>query len=807
MPLYAYQERVKNLLQQGQSVILQAPTGAGKTRAALAPFIESFFTASPDAFPRKCIYSVPMKVLANQFVAEYEAQAASYNRRFRELLRVNIQTGDRPQDSKFESDLIFTTIDQTLSSFLNIPYGLGKRQANLNAGAILSSYLVFDELHLFDPDTTLPTTLEMLKMLKGITPFIVMTATFSASMLTQLAQQLDAVVVPEDAEARQAMTQIGAQVGKDRRFYAVDEGLTAVSVLKHPVPRTLCICNTVQSAQRLYDELTQAVPDDGSVELRLLHSRYYKTDRDQKEDWIRAQFGIPQTDYTEKRLIQIATQVIEVGVDATCDVLHTELSPASSLLQRAGRCARRAHEVGKVFVYLPRDDEGQPYYVPYGIGARGRTLCEQTWHALQNGRFTDTPLSFTHEQQLINQVHQPIDEQILQELKQNRHQRREDMLNAMRVYDDGRSQIPHLIRDVDNRLVFIHPNPRQDEWLQKTPWVYDGFGLYPNMIRRAFVELQAEGLMWGVKAVDEDPESSSSRQVYQWYPLYDVGEIYQSPIIAVHPSIAHYDALRGFQFRHADDETTIAPRQQKQRRWERYTYERETYAEHIIGLYRAYQGGVHPHPPLQDEVAYVVKRLEENGRFPSGTLDTIFRLLFVCHDLAKLSQGWQTWAHQWQAQVGQFYDGADMSLPPTYMAAHTDFDPAHEAQRQAQRQMPPRPNHAGESAMAMLDILDHYCDNDALYYAAVTAVARHHTPTVTSHQAYTHHPAAHQAIQEALRTVGFDEQDAQHIPQEVSQEETLSNHLITLEHGLERHLYFLLVRVLRLADQRSQVKG
>jgi len=221
MTLYPYQKQVKKLLLAGKSVILQAPTGAGKTRAALAPFINVFFDLEPHQFPRKCIYSVPMKVLANQFNAEYKELAESYDRRFREKLNVTIQTGDHPEDNKFEGDLIFTTIDQTLSSFLNIPYGLGNRLANINAGAVMSSYLVFDELHLYDPDTTLPTTLEMLKMLKGITPFIVMTATFSSSMLQELGDLLGAVVVPnpEKSTERAAMAQIGSQVGKNPDRY------------------------------------------------------------------------------------------------------------------------------------------------------------------------------------------------------------------------------------------------------------------------------------------------------------------------------------------------------------------------------------------------------------------------------------------------------------------------------------------------------------------------------------------------------------------------------------------------------------
>ena len=80
MPLYPYQERVKQLVQSGQSVVLQAPTGAGKTRAALAPFIESFFDRPSEAFPTKCIYVVPMRVLAHQFVIEYQEYAERYLR-------------------------------------------------------------------------------------------------------------------------------------------------------------------------------------------------------------------------------------------------------------------------------------------------------------------------------------------------------------------------------------------------------------------------------------------------------------------------------------------------------------------------------------------------------------------------------------------------------------------------------------------------------------------------------------------------------------------------------------------------------
>ncbi|MGQ9492099.1 MAG: DEAD/DEAH box helicase, partial [Anaerolineae bacterium] len=257
MPLYEYQERVKDLLLTGRSVVLQAPTGSGKTRAALAPFIEAFFDLPDDAFPKQCLYSVPMRVLAGQFYREYRRYAERYERVHRRSLDVRIQTGERAEDPEFLGDLVFATLDQTLSSALGVPYSLSTGEANVNVGAVLGSYLVFDEFHLFPPEAT-QATLQLLRLVGRLAPFLLMTATFSQTMLAAIGELLGAevVVVPPE-EVASIETRQGELARKQRRFEVASDELSAEAVRSAHERRSLAVCNTVDRAIELYGRLVE----------------------------------------------------------------------------------------------------------------------------------------------------------------------------------------------------------------------------------------------------------------------------------------------------------------------------------------------------------------------------------------------------------------------------------------------------------------------------------------------------------------------------------------------------------------------
>ncbi|MFN6455771.1 MAG: DEAD/DEAH box helicase [Nostoc sp. EfeVER01] len=178
-------EAIAKLLQR-QDILLRAPTGSGKTETAIAPFL--FAKALNIDFPNKLIYVVPLRTLANSLRQRTEILVTNWEKVYpsSRSLAVTLQTGENPEDPRFEGDIVFCTIDQMLSSFLNIPYSVGRGSANVNSGAIFASYLVFDELHLLDPDRSFATVLKVLQQVKGISPFLLMTATLTNELATQI---------------------------------------------------------------------------------------------------------------------------------------------------------------------------------------------------------------------------------------------------------------------------------------------------------------------------------------------------------------------------------------------------------------------------------------------------------------------------------------------------------------------------------------------------------------------------------------------------------------------------------------------
>ncbi len=872
MRLYPYQERVLSAIQSGRNVILQTPTGTGKTLAALVPYFQNLDRYAERDYPADaplsltCRYAVPMRVLASQFEREYRnhfsnldnSRGTDLTRRYVKQLGLSlpaIQTGENPDDPKFESPLTFCTIDQLLASFIGTPYSLGPGQANLNVGAVVGSYLVLDEFHLYPLDKgngARLTTLAMLRLLKGCCRFVLMTATFSSHLLDELACLLDAEVVTVEGE--EELEDI--MKGRSRTLRLADAPMTPEAILAaHDAARarnagaSLVVCNTVARAQDVYLRLKEALQQRGALgqtRIELLHSRFTPEHRQEKskrlEGWLGKDAwrdGHYVGNDTVNDTIIVATQVVEVGLNISAGVLHTELAPANSLIQRAGRCARFDLQSGEVIVYpIPPRDDSKVSYKPYDDD-----LCEATWAHL--GKMTSwcgAPFGFREEQALIDAVHTDEDQRMLEHFSHTEKGLKDTVLETLATHDRGKQSL--LIREVADVSVVIHPNP--EDAITVKPFTWQGFQLHPTSLVGALPQLErrqtATGNPWLMKQLilagerEGDPEEDSRREpIYSWDPIRGHSsqardavrkQIRDALRIALPPELAAYDKELGFRLLTGEGDASTgwisAPPKEEDTEGKRKNRgfakrEQRSYVEHITGLRRAYDASV------RQELAWLSRRLEVELCLPVGGVDLAMRLAIALHDLGKLSLEWQRWAHAWQRLLTAENAHRYAVAPHRQFLAKTDMLDDWERERRLKQDLPSRrpPPHAcigveGARNLIAQRLLEAYQTGDlteeqrsggaALLMATLSAIARHHTPQATTYTAVSWSPNVQDVVAEALRTC--------RLPDDIT-----SLDLVDRPHGevgsewlthpprdgaTATWLAFAIVRALRLCDQRAE---
>ncbi|MBK6326946.1 MAG: CRISPR-associated helicase Cas3' [Chloroflexi bacterium] len=816
---YVYQQQVQEALLQGQNIILQAPTGAGKTRAALTPFLDTFWDASASVFPKKCVYIVPMRVLANQFTEEVRKKAARYERIYKRQLNVGRQTGEYREDPEFRAAITFATIDQVLSSWLMHPYSLSARKGNLNTGAFVGSYLIFDEFHLFDPDSMLPTTLHMLKTLKGVSPFVLMTATFSQEMLQELAQELGATAVllspddlqkiPSQHKTRTFHTVDRPLVGDDDVF--IDQIVAAHLAQESDDQRSLVVCNQVERAQRVYQALTRH-PDLTDVTVRLLHSRFLRADRQKIEAEIRREFNKERAQHTQRSMILVGTQVVEVGLDMSSRALHTELAPAAAVLQRAGRCARYEGEEGHVYVYRLEPESYAPYHNRYAA-----EQCDLTWEWLQTHQ--DHHLSFQDEQALINHAHTPSDRNILKGLKAGELDHEREIYVIWRG-DGNRGEAQKLIRNIQAVSIVVHPEPDK---LVSAPFKVESFSLFPGTLHGKFKEWQKhnnatdeffdEGhLEWLIRRLEELPDSEEDAQGNQVvrYGFKDVtsSAALHGPLFAVNPALVGYTPEMGLTLYPGAPYTCSTPEQDKGAAAQSpaHSSRLESYCRHIELVHEAFRDDF-LRPLAQSAV-----RLEKAFSWSPGIIAETAHLVICLHDVGKLNNQWQQWVRNWQKQTGQVYEKDGVY-------AHWDGD-GSETHRTLERKLKrQRPHHAIEGAIASIPLLEAVIPEscEPLLRAAFTAVARHHTTFASEASNYRLIPTYRAEIDKTLQLpqvpvtlftkcqgVPIEDRIEANLP---LQRELQENYFIRETNQEDMCSYMLLVRALRLADQKGTERG
>lgn len=777
----SFQQRVARSLLAEKSIILQAPTGSGKTWAVVVPFLYSWTEGRRIA--DRFLYALPLRSLATslfQSTRHGVSQAESTNYLSN---RVRIQTGETKCDPLFEGAVTFTTIDQLLSSYLLHPVGLPKRSGNINAGALLGSLICFDEFHLLEPQKSMATAIEMLDTLTKTNPlsrFVLMTATLSIKTMEWLAKKLDAEQITLCAEE---VAKLPSQQNKQRFYRWIDEPLSANAVAKvHSGNRSIVIVNTVNESQKLYEEL-KSEPIRSLIgpttEIRLLHSRFFPADRQAIEQDLSDWFG---TRPTKTDIILVSTQVIEAGLDFSCDNLHTEVAPMNAVVQRAGRCARRRGETGTVWCYaLSKSANGKTAYGPY---REISSIVEKTAEALKAAASAQAvAFSFHDELALVNKVHTDWELKQLSPLESLSGQRK-----AVRKAMDGEDSaaVRNLVRDVDSINVVITETPDLMKF-NRQQWP-EMLSVPPMSLYRVFDKADDSERKWVARSACEKEVSQGGTINIDWPELKHPGDLNSAGwLIAIHPSCAFYRADIGLVIGRGGPPPEIRYRERP--KFERYSYKYETYAEHIR---RVCAAGT----CRDDDNQVATKRLAEFFNVPESRLIGWLQLIYQLHDVGKLSVGWQDAIWKWQETKSK-------TMPdPRPALAHSDYDPTVDWAAAKY----PRPPHAAEGAYAVCEYLWSAFEavDPSLPRAAFTAIVRHHGAFTSELSEFRLAANARQQIAETLgKTTASVNLGSDPAPRA---RQTFSKSLLQAalpEHakGLLPYLYF--VRRLRIADQNS----
>ena len=338
-----------------ENVAIIASTGAGKTEGALLWLNDE-----------KGFFTLPMKVSAN---AIYQRIKNHYLLPVNNQEKVAILHGDcyKLYENNGDNDLsnyhnarnlayplTVCTIDQ-IFKFAYKALGTEHLLATLKY-----SKVIIDELQAYSPDmlATIITALKYINKIGG--KFAIITATLPQFILDELSTcNIKYKRFIGNIDNRHKI-----MIHEDDILNDLDSILDDAQSKK-----VLIICNTVNSAQKLYNEFLELNSD---VEIHLLHSRYTKKHRQILED------DVIEFSKSDRVGICISTQIVEASLDIDFDVLYTYLSSIDSLIQRMGRVYRKrenSHQLSNVHIYTFKDGIGYVY---------DKTIFERTLDVLKD---------------------------------------------------------------------------------------------------------------------------------------------------------------------------------------------------------------------------------------------------------------------------------------------------------------------------------------------------------------------------------------------------------------------------------------
>ena len=343
---YAFQEDLAK--KQKQNNFLFAPCGRGKTEGSLW----WAYNLSDNLNTDRIIFALPTQVTCNSMYKRFldkekgfgldeklvglfhgkSSLALSYLEKQKKDI-INNEEGTEEKSIKkirhiqfmgnvFFKPITITTIDHLAYSFVH-----GFSQADFASGNLQNSIIIFDEVHYYETYTlgVLLSLFEKLRLQK--IPHLLMTGTapqFITDALNRIKTNYEITTDYEGLEYKPFI------IKKEAEDDAILENRQVFENIKNEYQNNknvFVILNRVNWAQDFYTSLKEYLTEEGlsNTNMILYHSRFIYKHRMAKEK------EIEKYKDSKENVIIVATQVIEISLDISSDIMYSQIAPVDSI--------------------------------------------------------------------------------------------------------------------------------------------------------------------------------------------------------------------------------------------------------------------------------------------------------------------------------------------------------------------------------------------------------------------------------------------------------------------------------------------